>query len=301
MFDGELRRLDGLRTRYGGAWGDDEIGNEFRKQFDQTMDVVEGIILGVRGTLEYAATGLRISGEGYQQAEDEANEAGRAIGDEFAVLPTRSAVHPDPSGTDKPPVQLSPTQNFTVMEETPDRTDNPATQLTPTQNFIVMEEAPDHADEPPVQLSPTQNFTVMEETPDHTDNPATQLTPTHSLSIRAEAPGDSAAAMPLLSSHVTYRTDGVLIDGAPVPEGYELQKLNTFGDGVARLDLNCYDSVQPLVDHHVVAGPDNRPVDPGDGQLFLVRTRDDADFDPASPGYQPMLVSFLPDGTAVPI
>ncbi|MFV2009104.1 MULTISPECIES: hypothetical protein [unclassified Micromonospora] len=255
MFDGELRRLDGLRTRYSGAWGDDEIGNEFRKQFDQTMDVVEGIILGVRGTLEYAATGLRISGEGYQQAEDEANEAGRAIGAEFAVLPTRSAVHPDPSGTDKPPVQLSPTQNFVVLEDTPDPTDNPATQLTPT----------------------------------------------HSLSIRAEAPGDSAAAMPLLSSHVTYRTDGVLIDEAPVPEGYELQKLNTFGDGVARLDLNCYDSVQPLVDHHVVAGPDNRPVDPGDGQLFLVRTRDDADFDPASPGYQPMLVSFLPDGTAVPI
>lgn len=247
MYDRYLSRLDHLRTQYASAWGDDEIGNQFRKQFDNTMDVVEGIILGVRGSVEYAAVGLRISGEGYRQAEDDAIEAGRVIGGEFSALPTQVAVHQPSELT---PQYASHQPTLSAVEAAP---------LAPTHTALTPHLPADPG------VAPT-------------------LTPT----------------MPLASRHLSHPTEGVLIDGVPVPEGFQLRTLNTFADGTSRLDVSYYDSVLPLGDRHVVTGSDGQPLNPDGGHLFLIRPQENP-VDPASPDYQRMVVGFAADGTVVPL
>ncbi|WBB71946.1 hypothetical protein O7602_19660 [Micromonospora sp. WMMD1128] len=117
-YDECLRHLGLLRARYALAWGDDDMGNQFQKRFDSTMDGVEGSILGVRGYLEYAAVGLRVSGEGYRQADEDAAQAGRRIAADFTPLSASFAAGPDGDAQD--PVPLTPAHAvvaFRVEEE----------------------------------------------------------------------------------------------------------------------------------------------------------------------------------------
>ncbi|BCJ67305.1 hypothetical protein [Polymorphospora rubra] len=349
MYDRYLSRLDQLRAQYANAWGDDEIGNQFREQFDNTMDVVEGIILGVRGSVEYAAVGLRISGEGYRQAEDDAIEAGRIIGTEFAALPTQVASrqpgeHAPQYASRQPALPAVEAGTLTPMHAAR-RADKPALQVgvrlqgelidaeevagTPmiaavrqpaepalqsrraVQGRLLGVDSEDDIEQPTSRLAAhlpgepalqsrraVQGRLLGVDSEDDIEQPTSRLA--------AQLPADPGVlptftpAMPLTSAHISHPTEGVLIDGAPVPEGFELRTLNTFEDDTSRLDVNYYDSVFPLGDRHVVTGPDGQPLNPGDGHLFLVKPQENP-IDPTSPDYHPILFSFAADGTAVPL
>ncbi|MEV0395571.1 hypothetical protein [Polymorphospora rubra] len=313
MYDRYLRRLDQLRAQYANAWGDDEIGNQFREQFDNTMDVVEGIILGVRGSVEYAAVGLRISGEGYRQAEDDAIEAGRIIGTEFAALPTRVASrqpgeHAPQYASRQPALPAVEAGTLTPMHAAR-RPDEPALQVgVRLEGELIDAEvvagtpmiaAVRQPGEPALQSRrAVQDRLIGVDSEDDIEQPTSRFA--------AQLPADPGVlptftpAMPLTSAHMSHPTEGVLVDGAPVPEGFELRTLNTFEDGTSRLDVNYYDSVFPLGDRHVVTGPDGQSLNPGDGHLFLVKPQENP-IDPTSPDYHPMLFSFAADGTALPL
>ncbi|WFE34597.1 hypothetical protein [Micromonospora sp. WMMD975] len=145
-YDECLRHLGLLRARYALAWGDDDMGNQFQKRFDSTMDGVEGSILGVRGYLEYAVVGLRVSGEGYRQADEDAAQAGRRIAADFTPLSASFAAGPDGDAQD--PVPLTPAHAVVAF-----RVEEEPAELTPTRSFVAFRaEAP--GDGEPAQLTP---------------------------------------------------------------------------------------------------------------------------------------------------
>ncbi|MFJ8690496.1 WXG100 family type VII secretion target [Micromonospora wenchangensis] len=274
-YDGCLRQLGLLRARYGLAWGDDDLGNEFQKRFDATMDGVQGGILGVRAFLEYAAVGLRASGEGYRQADEDAAQAGRRVAGEFAHLPVSfAAAGPgeDPSG----PTPLTPTHGLMAFAVDPPVPGGPR-QLTPTHGFVAGRTPPagdaPHADAP-IPLAPVTSFAPQSAVVD-------RLTPA-------------------ISTFRSYDTTGLLVEGVPVPPGYRLQAVSTFTDGTSRIDANHYDSIVPLGNRRPTTA-DGQPVDPVDGQFFLVKPKKDADVESCAPDYRPLVVSFDPDGSATPM
>jgi len=235
-FDSYLRQLAGLRTRFAPAWGDDELGTQFQTTFDQTLDVVEAIIIRVRASVEYAAVGLRLSGDGYEQANDDADLAGRTIAEVFGALPGRYPPRSPRGGDDGEERQY--------------------------EQMRLAARVGGHAED--------------------------GLIPTEPAPMRQG-----------ISPFREYDTTGVLIDGEPIPPGYRLQTLGTLPDGTSRADLNHYDSIIPLGDR-TVAGPTG-PLDGQGDQFFLVKPNDSPGVDPSAPDYRPLLVSFRPDGSAVPL
>lgn len=74
-----LRNLEQLRARHAGSWGHDDMGQEFAKEFLKGMDSLELTVDAVRQNLEYVADGLTSGAQMYNDAEDSAEEAARAL------------------------------------------------------------------------------------------------------------------------------------------------------------------------------------------------------------------------------
>ncbi|TDC46568.1 hypothetical protein E1258_29365 [Micromonospora sp. KC207] len=271
-----LRRLNVLRARYEPAWGDDEIGRQFQEQFGHTLDRVESAIRAVLGYLEYAAVGLRVSGEGYRQADEDATIGGRTIAEEFANLPVRLAGYAPWKPVDGEPGQL--TSRLAVTGKLPRSEEVASRQALPRSGVPVLRAG--------VRIAGPVTA------PESVESPSSFLA--------SRRPAEFAVASPAISAFRRYDTRGVLIDGTPVPPGYELRTLTTFPDGTARIDANGYDSIVPLGTRVPITAA-GHPVD-GDGdQFFLLKPKEDAGVDPTAPGYRPLLISFGPDGSATPL
>ena len=107
------------------------------------------------------------------------------------------------------------------------------------------------------------------------------------------------AAQPAISSYVAHPEYATAyIDGAPLSGQYRLIALIPFADGSTRVDANLYDSITPLAGTPVTT-PDGTPIDPGQGRFFVVK--ENPAVDPTLPGYQPLYLSYSPDGTPTPI
>ncbi|WP_416901399.1 hypothetical protein [Micromonospora echinospora] len=295
-----LRRLNLLRSRYETAWGDDEIGNQFRQQFGQTMDGVEGAILTVLGYLEYAAVGLRVSGEGYQQADEDATVGSRMIAEEFATLPLRPAAGDGVPAEHAQRVPLEPVSGqvqhagYALRRPVDGEPGQLTSRLAVAGKLLPTEEAAPRQelqrDGKPLLRGVRVAGPVID--PDSVE------APTRFLASRI--PAESTAMSPAISAFRRYDSTGVLVDGDPVPEGYELRTLTTFPDGTSRIDANGYDSIIPLGTRTPVTA-DGHPVD-GDGdQFFLLKPKENATVDPTAPDYRPLLISFDPDGAATPL
>ena len=115
-----------------------------------------------------------------------------------------------------------------------------------------------------------------------------------------ETAGELRRAMPAISA---YSQQGgwqdARIDGVPLAEGYQLRGLSTFEDGTTRIDANLYQSISPVTPGHTVTDANGQPITAAGGPLFVVK--ENPSVDPTAPGYEPFIVSFTPDGTAVPI
>ena len=70
--------VNGIRTRYHGAWGDDDLGNKFGPNFAEGMESIELGVGNLGETLLYYSEGLVESGQIYGDARDDADEATRA-------------------------------------------------------------------------------------------------------------------------------------------------------------------------------------------------------------------------------
>ena len=131
-------------------------------------------------------------------------------------------------------------------------------------------------------LEPTESGHVVE---------GRLLEPTKSARILA------TPAMPAISSYsMRPEFSTAYVGGQPLPDGYQLVSLNPFGDGSTRVDANLYDSVTPLGGTPVTT-PDGTPI--GGEHLFVVKPNPAVDA--TVPGYQPLIMSYAPDGTPTPI
>lgn len=86
-----LEHIEGLRSRYGGSWGDDEMGRQFGQSFLAAMDALERIVKSGVMLLEYTSDGHRTSARNYRTADEDARDAGLLLlrrSEEDWVAPT---------------------------------------------------------------------------------------------------------------------------------------------------------------------------------------------------------------------
>ncbi|WP_433493513.1 WXG100 family type VII secretion target [Micromonospora sp. CA-248089] len=265
LYESYLAQLTALRARYANAWGDDDMGEQFSTKFLEGMDNLEAIIGGVKGTLRYTAQGLTESGRAYREADEAALDVSRKMAKDFDDL-------------DRPPYTTRAAVTNPALE--PAAEGEPRRQHLLSRRLAVGEPVAEPVGER-ARLAPRQYGTPM-----------LPLEP-------AEAPTPLIAAHPAISSYFTgpeYATAHV--GGRPLPEGYRLIALNPFEDGTTRVDANLYDSITPLAGTPVTT-PDGRAIDPGQGRFFVVK--ENPAVDPTAPGYQPLYLSYAPDGTPTPI
>ncbi|MEU8313212.1 hypothetical protein [Micromonospora sp. NPDC048169] len=261
LYDTYLTQLTALRARYARAWGDDDMGEQFSTKFLEGLDNLEAIIGGVRGTLRYTAQGLTESSRAYREADEAALDVSRKMTKDFDGL--------DGLTYPRRAVVADP-----VLEPTAEG--EPRRPHLTSRRLALAEPVAEQAG-----VAPRQYGTPMPPV-----QPAEPLIPL-------------TAAHPAISSYFVrpeYATAHV--GGRPLPEGYRLIALNPFEDGSTRVDANLYDSITPLAGTPVTT-PDGKPIDPGQGRLFVVR--ENPAVDPTAPGYQPLYLSYAPDGTPTPI
>ncbi|MEU7713142.1 hypothetical protein AB0M37_09200 [Micromonospora chalcea] len=261
LYESYLAQVTALRARYSNAWGDDDMGKEFSTKFLQGMDNLEAIIGGVRGTLHYTAEGLKESGRAYREADEDAADVSRMLAKDF-------------DGLRRPAYPI----RATVSGDGPE----PAAEGEPRRpHLLSRRRAVGEPVAEQARLLPRQQGTPL--LPVEPAEPLIPLT----------------AAQPAISSYFSrpeYATAHV--GGRPLPDGYRLIALNPFEDGSTRVDANLYDSITPLAGTPVTT-PDGRAIDPGQGRFFVVKENPAAD--PTVPGYQPLYLSYAPDGTPTPI
>ncbi|AXO37981.1 WXG100 family type VII secretion target [Micromonospora chalcea] len=261
LYESYLAQVTALRARYSNAWGDDDMGKEFSEKFLQGMDNLEAIIGGVKGTLHYTAEGLKESGRAYREADEDAADVSRMLAKDFDGL--RRPAYPT---------------RATVSGDGPE----PAAEGEPRRpHLLSRRRAVGEPVAEQARLLPRQQGTPL--LPVEPAEPLIPLT----------------AAQPAISSYFSrpeYATAHV--GGRPLPDGYRLIALNPFEDGSTRVDANLYDSITPLAGTPVTT-PDGRAINPGQGRFFVVKENPAAD--PTVPGYQPLYLSYAPDGTPTPI
>ncbi|MFD6717235.1 hypothetical protein AMK25_20425 [Micromonospora sp. TSRI0369] len=261
LYESYLAQVTALRARYSNAWGDDDMGKEFSTKFLQGMDNLEAIIGGVKGTLHYTAEGLKESGRAYREADEDAADVSRMLAKDF-------------DGLRRPAYPIRAAVTGDVPE--PAAEGEPRRPHLLSRRRAVGEPVAEQA-----RLLPRQQGTPL--LPVEPAEPLIPLT----------------AAQPAISSYFSrpeYATAHV--GGRPLPDGYRLIALNPFEDGSTRVDANLYDSITPLAGTPVTT-PDGRVIDPGQGRFFVVKENPAAD--PTVPGYQPLYLSYAPDGTPTPI
>lgn len=291
LYENYLGQLTSLRARYAKAWGDDDMGQQFSTKFLQGLDNLEAIIGGVKGTLKYTAEGLREGGKAYREADEAAAEVGTKMARDFDDLekPVFKSARHAVEGKVLEPTESTPLVYGTARHAVRGRLLEPA-------------ETAQHAVEGR-RLEPTKSARHAVEgrllEPAETTRRAVLEPDESTPQLFAAARIQATAAMPAISSYSArpeYTT--AYVGGRPLPEGYQLISLNPFEDGTTRVDANLYDSVTPLAGAPVTT-PDGTPIDGGAGRLFVVKPN--AAVDPAVPGYQPLILSYAPDGTPTPI
>ncbi|WP_433794793.1 WXG100 family type VII secretion target [Actinoplanes sp. CA-252034] len=263
LYDTYLAQLTALRSRYANAWGDDDMGEQFSTKFLEGMDNLEAIIGGVKGTLAYTAQGLTQSALAYREADEAAAEVGHKMAKNFETLgqPLYAAAATEGTTTPLQPARLA-------------------------KQHAVRARVADPEIEPGKPLA-MRAMTVHERAASET------------VPARAYATSPAQPAMPAISSMFMkpeYTT--AYVGGQALPAGYQLISLNTFEDGSTRVDANLYDSVTPLAGTTVTT-PEGTVIDPGRGQFFVVK--ENPNVDPTAPGYEPLVLSYAPDGTPTPL
>ncbi|MFI5934992.1 hypothetical protein [Actinoplanes sp. NPDC051494] len=314
LYERYVEQLTLLRERYGKAWGDDDMGKAFSDKFLKGLDNLDSLIGGVKGTLNYTAEGLRESGKMYRDVDEGAREAGEKMARDFEEdlsgppLALRSVNASETTGFQSD--ELTPLQPAYAVERA---RITPALRVEGEQLFMKSERREAEAFAEPLQpttsmqygirargelLTPQQEGTPAE--PMHRLEPARATEPLSPLMpAYASMPASITPAMPAISSYMaTSEYATAYVGGQPLPQGYQLQALNTFEDGTARIDANMYESVTPLAGTPVTT-PDGRPLDPEGRQFFVVK--DNPAVNPAAPGYQPLVISYSADGTPVPL
>ncbi|MCT2277756.1 hypothetical protein M3G91_08980 [Micromonospora chalcea] len=261
LYESYLAQVTALRARYSNAWGDDDMGKEFSTKFLEGLDNLEAIIGGVKGTLRYTAEGLTESGRAYREADEAAADVSLMLAKDF-------------DGLQRPAYPMRAAVTADVQE--PAAEGEPRRPHLRSRRRAVGEPVAEQAG-----LAPRQQGTPL--LPVEPAEPLIPLT----------------AATPAISSYFSkpeYATAHV--GGRPLPDGYRLIALNPFADGSTRVDANLYDSITPLAGTPVTT-PGGTAIDPGQGRFFVVKENPAAD--PTVPGYQPLYLSYAPDGTPTPI
>ncbi|AGL14096.1 WXG100 family type VII secretion target [Actinoplanes sp. N902-109] len=304
-----LDQLTSLRQRYADSWGDDDMGNQFSQKFLGGMDNLEKLVGGIKGTLDYTAKGLQESGKLYRQVDDEAGEAGHKMARDFETnLPTGQA-HAPLARTEATVTEAAPMKPL-LREATPllaeehgvrrlamraeERPLQPTEQGTLRPMLREAVRSVDPNDPEPVRSvrEPLQREVVRSVNPNDPE-------PVRSVREPLQPTFSVSRAMPAISSYMSkpeYAT--AYVGGEPLPQGYRLEALNPFEDGSTRVDANLYDSITPLAGTPVTT-PDGRPIDPEGRQFFVVKQNPTVD--PTTPGYEPLLLSYAPDGTPTPL
>jgi hypothetical protein len=300
LYDTYLAQLTALRSRYANAWGDDDMGEQFSTKFLEGMDNLEAIIGGVKGTLAYTAQGLTQSAIAYREADDAAAEVGHKMAKNFETLgqPLYAASTSEGTATPLQPARLA--KQHAVRARVADPEVEPGKPLAMRAMTVHERAATESIPALPLEgtrLQPAErNVAYASRRPleEPAESEFTAMEPTQAYATIPAQP-----AMPAISSMFMkpeYATAHV--GGQALPAGYQLISLNTFEDGSTRVDANLYDSVTPLAGTTVTT-PEGTVIDPGRGQFFVVK--ENPNVDPTVPGYEPLVLSYAPDGTPTPI
>jgi hypothetical protein len=343
LYQGYLDQLQLLRAQYGNSWGDDDMGKQFSEKFLKGLDALDGMVTGVKETLDYTSAGLRESGKAYRLADDDARDTGHKLARDFEGMPQGAGLNAYTAGEAQeaqPAQKLLGRTRRVAMSAGEVREAEPAQRLRgrlavraePVEPVLRSEKnLQTGQDEQFVDVG-DQSFRLKEivwaandefvrkdgntrlvsegvdpETgePKYTrismDGKAYELEPQlrAMMSVMPAQEAQAHQAFPAISSYrMTPEYATALVDGRPLAEGYHLQALNRFPDGTTRVDANLFESIAPVVGS-TVTGADGQPLDPGDDQFFVVKENPAADA--TAENYQPLIVSFTPDGTAVPL
>ena len=307
LYENYLGQLTSLRARYAKAWGDDDMGQQFSTKFLQGLDNLEAIIGGVKGTLKYTAEGLREGGKAYREADEAAAEVGTKMARDFDDLekPLFKSARHAVEGKLLEPTESTPqvfaAQRVEGRRLEPMKSARLAVEgkhLEPTESGHLVQ---GRLIEPAVEsrrLVEGRRLEPMKTARHAVEGERVEATPRLRAAVRTRAT-PAMPAMPAISSYSARpEFSTAYVGGRPLPEGYQLIALNPFEDGTTRVDANLYDSVTPLAGAPVTH-PDGTPVDGGPGQFFVVKQNPAVD--PTVPGYQPLILSYAPDGTPTPI
>ena len=329
MYETYLAQLLTLRSRYANAWGDDDMGKQFSTKFLEGMDNLEAIIGGVKGTLNYTAEGLKESSRAYREADEAAAEVSLKMAKDFGDLekpvyaarttedevlsPTegeqRGVLRPGKLLARKADVApLAPVEGERRQGRLLARKADVAPVegvLRPTERLAVEGTLPRTVEGRKlagrVEAGELRGFSASRR-PAHEADELEPLLPAQKTRLLAPTEAHFSAAqpaMPAISSYFMkpeYAT--AYVGGQALPPEYRLISLNPFEDGSTRVDANLYDSMTPVTSTPVTA-PDGTPIDPGQGQFFVVK--ENPTVDPTVQGYQPLFLSYSPDGTPTPI
>jgi hypothetical protein len=99
-YAGHLAYVQNLRAQYGDSWGDDDLGDQFRRKFEAAMDAVELAIKTAVDLMRRAADDLEAGGRRYRNADEAAYETGLRLARQFdGQLPSGTLAPTLPSGT----------------------------------------------------------------------------------------------------------------------------------------------------------------------------------------------------------
>ncbi|GIE82930.1 hypothetical protein Aph02nite_88800 [Actinoplanes philippinensis] len=296
LYDTYLAQLTALRSRYANAWGDDDMGEQFSTKFLEGIDNLEAIIGGVKGTLAYTAEGLTQSALAYREADEAAAEVGHKMARNFESLGQPSYAVTATEGTTTPLQPAHLTKQHAVRARVAEPDEPVVMRATTAYERARAENVPARREEG-LPLLPTERHVAYASRRPLEEPVESEFTPMEPTRAYVDSPVQPA--MPAISSMFMkpeYTT--AYVGGQALPAGYQLISLNTFEDGSARVDANLYDSVTPLAGVAVTT-PEGTVIDPGRGQFFVVK--DNPNVDPTAPGYEPLVLSYAPDGTPTPL
>jgi hypothetical protein len=246
-FDKLSASLDELLARYPNAFGQDDLGQQFSSSFNKGLDGVKDRIDRVSQRMAYIGDGLRVSAEGFREAEDSAQDISTKLNSQFHIDPNdhqnnsngnQKSVSPPDGGSTQATARALPSGK----------------EVGPSEDGTLREDTPKDGD----LKDSGPHDKVLTASPPPADNPMPGQVEGDFMTSRTFAPSATG--------------DGVIqIDGVAVGDDLRLIGANEILDGKVRLDVDGYESIIPIgADRSVTVDGVSVPV-PNDQQLFLIK------------------------------
>jgi hypothetical protein len=313
IVNGYVRNLRHLLATYSSSWGDDDMGAQFSKKFLEGMGVLEEIVTGVGETLDFTGEGLRGGGKAYQNADDDAWDAGVKLHKSITQVPALPAALPSAEqnadghwapaerafwASHRPGETLGVRRRGELLEG---RLREPGETIEGRpmksehrllRGRVEQGETLAPADGLPVEAGERRAFRSVRPL-----EPEEPLAPGEHRAMRSIRRTGTGLMTSSFQMKATW--GGATVDGYPIPAGYHLIAANELADGTVTMNTDGYLSISPLGTTHQAVDAQGITIVPDGGQqMFIVK--ENPDFTGIVPGQAPHYAKFAPDGSSIP-